>query len=119
MVTHAAVFQVGVPTTRASYLANSLATESATPSISIGSLATSDPNSSEMAYATSSVDPVEVPKKIPTLVPKRAVVIEEAGRLAFDGSGENATHTSGTEDTKIAAALRSKSDEELYLIILE
>ena len=72
-----------------------------------------------MAYATSSVEPVEVPKKIPTLVPKRAVVIEEAGALAFDGSGENATHTSGTAAMKNAAALRSKSDEELYLVILE
>jgi len=71
-----------------------------------------------MRWATSSVDPVEVPKKIPTLEPKSAVAKEEDGRL--EGSGENATHTSGTEDMKAhAVTLRNKSDEERYLNMID
>ena len=58
--------------------------------------------------------PVEVPKKIPTLVSKSADTAEEVGRL--EGSGENAT----TEDLRLAAALRSKKNDDsmLYLGII-
>ena len=60
----APVFHVGVPTMRLSYLANSAEIDPETLSISMGSDAAS-PNSSEIAYAASSVEPVLVPKKIP------------------------------------------------------
>ena len=55
------------PTTNASYLENSSATES-TSSISIGSDAASSPKAALIRSAASCVEPVLVPKKIPTII---------------------------------------------------